>query len=277
MKLWQPSVAATLATFALTAPASAESPTEVHPLSRIGSNTVDSFTGTNAILHAGGVASTMIPIGTDVDYEVHRYFAGHPEYDPCTVPAVYGGYAVPVLLGGGLYLTGVASDELTTTAAGSAVLQASLLAVSYSSLLKAVTGRPHPDPERQPDMRAASREFRFGFLRGGVHYGWPSGHLATNTAAMVSLFYLFPDKLWMQLAGSTYLADLAAGVSSHDGGTMHWFSDVVAGSLMGVAIGSAVGRGYRAALGKTRDQSTAWTVSPMLELGRLGVSVSVQL
>jgi membrane-associated phospholipid phosphatase len=126
-------------------------------------------------------------------------------------------------------------------------------------------------------MRAASREFRFGFRRGGVHYGWPSGHLATNTAAMVSLFYLFPDELWVQLAGSAYLAYLAAGVSSHDGGTMHWFSDVVTGSLMGFAIGSAVGRGYRAALGEAREQSTAWAVSPMLEPGRLGVWLSVQL
>ena len=89
MKRGKPSLAAVSVACTVTTPLSAGQSGDVHPLRRIGGNTVDSFTGANAILQAGGRSSTMVIIATDVDYEVHRYFAAHMEYKPYTEPAVY--------------------------------------------------------------------------------------------------------------------------------------------------------------------------------------------
>ncbi len=221
------------------------------PLDGLGRNIGDSFLGTNAFLQGTGYAATILIVTQGLDYNVHNYFSARRQYDPYTTPAVWLGYTLPVVLGGGLYVAGRIEDENELTAAGSAVLQASLIAQLYVSALKAVTGRPNPDPQSFSDMNAASKTFRFGFLRGGLHYGWPSGHLAVNTAAVTSLMAFYPESISLKILGSLYIAYLVFGVSAHEGATMHWFSDVAAGTLFGLAIGPTVGRSFRQACDRT--------------------------
>ena len=126
-------------------------------------------------------------------------------------------------------------------------------------------------------MKAASRTFRFGFLRGGLHYGFPSGHLAVNTAAVTSLMAFYPGSAALKILGGVYLAYLVFGVSAHEGATMHWFSDVVAGTLMGLAIGSTVGRTYRQlyddSVNNTDEGGIKFT--PTLSPRCAGISLSV--
>jgi hypothetical protein len=112
------------------------------------------------------------------------------------------------------------------------------------SFLKAVTGREGPNPNYQ-DKDALSRNFRFGFMQGGLHYGWPSGHLMTNTAMATAIVAFYPEKSWVKNIAYGYIAFLTFSMLIHDGGSAHWFSDIVAGGLMGIAFGTTIGKGFR--------------------------------
>ena len=252
----------------------AQSSPDVHPGTALGPNLRDSFTGTNLLWHSAGIVLTAALVESGADAQTQEYFARHRALDPYTVPAVWLGYFVPIALGGGLALHGYAAKNRDTRAAGSAVLQATVIAVATTSLLKAVTGRPNPDPSKDPDMLSASHRFRFGLLRGGIHYGWPSGHLGVNTAAMTSLAFYYPDSWAVALAAGSYLGYLAFGVTAHEGSTMHWLSDVVAGSLMGFAIGSAVGRGFRRVVRQQGEATTSVALTPMASSGCAGLMLS---
>jgi hypothetical protein len=219
---------------------------KITPFSNLGRNTLSSFTGYNALLHFGGVAATYGIIKSGMDYKIHNYFSQNREfYYTASTPAVYIGYTVPVCLGVGLYATGLINDNSKTAAAGCAVLQASLIAFSENCVLKAFTGRPNPDSYEYSVSTDRSDVFRFGFMRGGIHYGWPSGHMAVTTAVVSSLSSFYFDNKLLQAISWASWTYMFFGVLSHDGNTMHWTSDIVAGSMMGYAIGNTVGKNFR--------------------------------
>jgi hypothetical protein len=223
-----------------------ESMLKLNPFTNIGNNTVASFTGYNLLFHAGGIAATYGIIKSDLDYNLHNYFyKNESKYNAYSVPAVYIGYFSPLLLGGGMYITGLASDNTKTAAAGCAVLQASLLAISEMSILKAITGRQNPDAMVYTKSTDKSSNFRFGFMRNGIHWGWPSGHMMVSTAMVSSLTSFYSENKILTFISWASWAYMFAGVSVHEGNTMHWFSDIVTGSLMGFAIGNTVGKNFR--------------------------------
>jgi hypothetical protein len=51
---------------------------------------------------------------------------------------------------------------------------------------------------------------------------------------------LFPQKRWLGAAAILYVLYIGVGVST----TIHWFSDFVAGALIGTAIGRTVGKSF---------------------------------
>jgi hypothetical protein len=157
-------------------------------------------------------------------------------------------------------------------AAGSAVLQSSLFALCYTDSLKALTGRVPPEPVLYDD-NAASKRFRFGFLRGGVFWGWPSGHMMVNTAAVTSLLYFYKDKTLLNIAGCAYLGYLFLSVAAHHQNSMHWFSEEVAGVMMGVAIGSTVGKNFRRLRERKREKAAAWDIQVGPQLFALNLNI----
>jgi len=218
---------------------------EITPFSNLGTNAIHSFTGRNLFWQIGGVAASYGIIKTKTDYNVHNYFSENAEkYNTFSLPAVYIGYTVPVALGGGMYIYGLFSDNPKPAAAGSAVLQSAFLAWAETSVLKIFTGRQNPDNFIYTKDNDASETFRFGLMRNGIHYGWPSGHLAVCTAVISSLTTFYADNKFVKLASWVSWGYMFLGVVSHEGNTMHWFSDVVTGSMMGVAIGTTVGRKF---------------------------------
>lgn len=255
------------------APAAADS-RFLSPFTDIGRNALAIYTGPNAYFHLSALAGSFLIIKAGWDTGVHNYFVRNPFMDSISRPAVTVGNILPVALGGSLYAAGLIAGHSELAAAGSAVLQSALLAFCTTVSIKALTGRPGPDPYVYSD-NAASNYFRFGFLRGGVFHGWPSGHMMVNTAAVTGLLSFYKDKTLLNIAGGAYLGYLFLSVISHGHASMHWFSDAVAGTLMGYAIGTTVGSDFRRRFEGRPEKAAGFSVTAAPQLFALNLSLKI--
>jgi membrane-associated phospholipid phosphatase len=120
---------------------------------------------------------------------------------------------------------------------GWAVGQTEFIGAIVAAAYKAITGRAHPSHDVGADL---SHVFHFGFLRGGVFWGWPSSHTTIAFAMAVTLFRLFPKQRWLGFVAITYSFYVGIGVSM----TIHWFSDFIAGAIIGTVVGVVVGKSF---------------------------------
>jgi membrane-associated phospholipid phosphatase len=86
-----------------------------------------------------------------------------------------------------------------------------------------------------------SREFRFGFLRGGVFFGWPSSHTTIAFAMAMAMRTLYPGSKITRSVALIYALYIGVGVSM----TIHWFSDFAAGVIIGTVVGTTVGNAFK--------------------------------
>jgi hypothetical protein len=136
--------------------------------SGFGNNIVNSFKGDNLYLHLAGIASTFLIIYTNTDYHVENFFNDHEGFGVTARPVIRLARYFPFIISGSLYAYGKLKPDNEAVGASFAVLQSSLIAFMYNSLLKALTGRPHPDWKNTDDMKSLSKTFRFGFMHGGI-------------------------------------------------------------------------------------------------------------
>ena len=229
----------------------------------LGNNFLDSFKGDNLYLHLAGVASTFLLVSSNTDYQIEHFFNEHEKYGNAARPVIRIAMYFPFVIGGSLYALGKLNHDNEAVGASFAVLQSSLMAFLYNSFLKAITGRPHPDWRDSNDMESLSKTFRFGFLRGGMFWGWPSGHTSSTMAVVSALTNFYPDKTWLKIAGYSYVAYMIFSVSSLNRGGMHWFSDAIAAAFMSYAIGSTVGKYYRSRFEQSKNsQSNSIKINP---------------
>ncbi|MDR3667273.1 MAG: phosphatase PAP2 family protein [Ignavibacteriaceae bacterium] len=233
----------------------------LYPFGNFGNNILNSFKGNNLYFHLAGAASTAILVSSNADYYVQRYFNEHEEFGNATIPIIRIATYFPFVIGGSLFAYGKLKKDDEAVGASYAVIQSSIIAFSYNSLLKAITGRPNPDWRHTEDMSDLSKTFRFGFLRGGVYWGWPSGHTSSTMAVVAALTSFYPDKTWLKVVGYSYVAYMVLGVSSVNRGGMHWFSDAIAATLMSYAIGSTVGKYYRSTFGLKNANINYYNIS----------------
>jgi membrane-associated phospholipid phosphatase len=160
--------------------------------------------------------------------------------------AYYGGYTLPVVLPLGLWLGGIAAHDTRFAGSGSAAVEAVVLTEITVVLLKVGTGRPYPRhagsdvPQAPFDRAEYSRDFvPFGF---DGRYAWPSGHSAAAFSLAASLTAYADDNIAIPAVAYPLAAGIGLGMIAGD---HHWASDVVAGALMGQAIGWSVGRSFR--------------------------------
>jgi membrane-associated phospholipid phosphatase len=219
--------------------------TELSPFENLGNNFLDAFKGGNLYLHLTAVASTCLLVAGGVDYDVEHYSNTHPDLGSYGRGVFITGQYLPFIAGGSLLMYAGATRNKEALGASFAVIQASLLELMYNTALKAITGRPGPDWRHNADMESLSKTFRFGLLRGGVFWGWPSGHTAATMAVVSSLIGYYPNSTWLKVAGFSLVAYTIFAVSIVNRGGMHWFSDAIAAALMSYAIGSTVGKYYR--------------------------------
>ena len=131
---------------------------------------------------------------------------------------------LPITLPLILLATGSLSKSFRTKNTALALGQAALLGLFISSFYKAFTGRippPHIFGHALPGhLVDTSHGFRFGFLRGGMFWGWPSSHTTVAFAMAITLWKLYPESRIIRYGAVLYALYVGIGVSM----TIHWFS-----------------------------------------------------
>ncbi len=199
-------------------------------------NLIGCFKVRRIVWHIIAILLTFILVMSGFDW---RYYLAtrNPTLRSWMFPAVGIGGLLSIALPLILLMFGVITRNARTTLAAWAVGQAELLGSFVSSAYKAVTGRVHPSHGVGMDI---SHVFHFGFLRGGVFWGWPSSHTTIAFAMAVTVFTLCPKQRWLGFVALLYAFYVGIGVSM----TIHWFSDFAAGAIIGSVIGAVVGKSF---------------------------------
>jgi len=190
------------------------------------------------VWHFIAIMLTCISVASGCDW---RYFVltRDPTLRSWMFPAVPIGGLLPIALPLVLIAVGGATGRAAPRLTGWAISQAEVIGAIVAASYKAVTGRAHPLHSVDTDL---THIFRFGLLRGGVFWGWPSSHTTIAFAMAVTLFTLFPTKQkWVGWLAIAYALYVGLGVSM----TIHWFSDFLAGAIFGSVIGVVVGKNFR--------------------------------
>ena len=207
---------------------------------RLPANLARCFTGSNAIWHllAMGLTYGCVVFGLD-----WRYFEATRSESIFSLafPAAVLGFFVPALVPLSIYLFGVVRRSPAAKRVGSMLVQAALIGLLVSSFYKAFTGRLQPELVSTVSGADISGAFNFGFLRHGIFWGWPSSHTTVAFAMVAALVVLFPRRKAAVAAALLYALYIGLGVSV----TIHWFSDFLAGAVIGTVIGIVVGTSYR--------------------------------
>jgi hypothetical protein len=199
-------------------------------------NVIDCFKGRMLIWHLVAILLTFVLVTSGFDW---RYFVWtrDPILRSWMIPAVHIGGLVPIMLPLLLLGIGGLAGSVPTRLAGWAVGQAELIGGLIAAGCKAITGRAHPSHVLGVDL---SHLFRFGLLRGGVFWGWPSSHTTIAFAMAVTIFTLFPKQRWLGYVALTYALYVGVGVSM----TIPWLSDFAAGAILGTVVGIVVGKSF---------------------------------
>lgn len=216
-------------------------------LSTLPANIIDCFRGRRLLWHAVAIVLTCILVTSDFDW---CFFTStrDPLLRSLAFPAVHIGGLLPIVLPLSLIALGSLATHTRTCSVGWAIAQAELIGALVAAAYKAVTGRAHPTHSVGADLTGI---FRFGILRGGVFWGWPSSHTTIAFAMATTVFILFPKRRWLGYLALTYAFYIGIGVSM----TIHWFSDFAAGAILGTLIGMVVGKSF---LPGEKDRSSSF-------------------
>ena len=208
-----------------------------------GRNFFASFRGTNLLWHALAILLTYLCVVSGFDWFYFEHTRSATLF-VAALPAAIIGFFVPVLVPLAFWFVGKRQKNIRLQTAGAAVAQAEAIAWVIVALYKTFTGRiqPYYTPYyNQLPTVDNSHAFNFGFFRHGIFWGWPSSHTVVAVAGAVALACLYPQKKLVRLLCFVYAAYIALGVSV----SIHWFSDALAGVIVGAAVGVVVARSYR--------------------------------
>jgi membrane-associated phospholipid phosphatase len=199
-------------------------------------NLISCFTGRRIVWHVVAIVFTLVLVMSGFDW---RYFlvTRSPALRFWMFPAVIFGGLLPIYLPLLLLAVGFIARNAKISLTGFAIGQAELIGALIVVAYKAITGRAHPAHNVGPDI---SHVFHFGFLRGGVFWGWPSSHTTIAFAMAVTVFTLWPKPRWLGVVAILYAFYIGIGVSI----TIHWYSDFMAGAIIGSVIGTVVGKSF---------------------------------
>jgi membrane-associated phospholipid phosphatase len=217
------------------------------PIDGLAADLLEAFTGANLLWYGGAVAATGAMAFSDADQAIRVGVQRNLVAPSYADAAFYAGYALPATVAPAIYLVGLVVHDQRTAGAGSAALQALATALLATGALKIAIGRPYPlqggDPNAPDhlDHPEYARQFR-PFQAFWPLQSWPSGHTSATVSIAAALTAYYPDQPWVPLVG--YPLGLLIGVGMVDG-DRHWASDVLAGGLIGHAIGYSIGGAFR--------------------------------
>ncbi len=202
-----------------------------------------------ALGHLAAMAVTFLLVLSGID---RRYYEAtrSATLRAWMFPAVPVGGLLPILLPIVLLACGAMAGNTRLRRTGWAVAQGEIIGGVIVIGYKALTGRAHPLRAGNADL---SHVFQFGFLRGGVFWGWPSSHTTIAFAMAVVLCVLYPRPRWLRWLALAYAFYVGIGVSM----TIHWLSDFVAGAMVGSLVGVVVGK----SAGAVVQSPAGWSVT----------------
>ena len=207
---------------------------------RFPANLANSFWKFNLFLHLAAITLTYLIVTTNMDWDYFQSSVDHLYLQPLFFPAVMLGGLLPISIPIFLYFRGKKKKNERTINTSYAIAQAAIISLIVSSIYKAFTGRIPPEMFDELSATGIKSGFQFGFMRGGIFNGWPSGHTTTAFAMAVCLMLLYPDNKKIGYLALAYAFYVGLGISTN----IHWFSDFVAGTFVGIAIGLTVGRSF---------------------------------
>lgn len=197
-------------------------------------NILACFKGRFLFWHLTAIVLTIALIVSGLDWQ-YFLWAHSRKFRWWFYPGIPMGTLLPMVVPLTLFVLGRVNRSAASRRTAWAISQAVVIALIIAAGFKAITGRPRPPLEVGTDVE---RIFRFGLLRGGVYWGWPSSHTTVAFAMAVTVFMLFPKPRWLRYVAIAYGFFVGIGVSVM---TIHWLSDAVAGALVGSVVGRVVG------------------------------------
>lgn len=201
-------------------------------------NIFRSFSGGNFVWHIFAWVLTVVIVSSGFDW---FYFVETRPYSFNTLffPAIIIGgllpmFGLPLMLFIG-WLKKSKPNQMLAWVLGQAAFLGWLISSSY----KALTGRIHPPDSILLDI---SRQFNFGLLKEGIFWGWPSSHTTVAFAMAFTLITLYPKNKLVVASAFLYALYIGIGVSFD----IHWFSEFIAGAIIGSVIGIVVGKNFNA-------------------------------
>lgn len=197
------------------------------------------FSGRNFFFHLLAIFLTYVIVvsGFDWHYFVHMQTSALLPY---LTPAIGIGGLVPIFGIPLAYLyTKIRHNKLATMRIWT-IAQAAMLGWIISSTYKAFTGRVQPPHGLLSTLVDSSHDWRFGFFEHGIFWGWPSSHTTVAFAMSFAVIALFPKNKKIFFVSLLYAVYIGLGVVTR----IHWFSEFVAGGIIGAVIGLSVGRAF---------------------------------
>lgn len=161
-------------------------------------------------------------LDTDIAHEVREEVLESPVLEPIsTVVSFLGNPPLLYLFAG---LAALYFYRRGSTRVAVFLVTTNLLGGALNTLLKVIVDRPRPDPET-----------RIGEAMG---YSFPSGHTVAATVGYGSLLLAFMPLIprrWRGPSIAGYFGVVALVAASRMGLVVHYFSDVLAGAIVGLA------------------------------------------
>jgi len=215
-------------------------------------NIVKCFTGWNLFWQIVAIALTYTFVLSGFDWTYFVYARNFDTINYLLFPAIVIGAFLPVMLPIMLIVVGRGHNSHETAMTGWALGQAALIGSIITSLYKTFTGRIQPNLANT--IVDISRQFNFGFMKHGIDWGWPSSHTTIAFAMIFCMLTLHFKSRFLRYGGILYAIYIGIGVST----SIHWFSEFVAGAIMGTVIGIVVGRSfYKSVKGRSPSQVPA--------------------
>jgi len=239
-------------------------------------NLLHTLTYNNGLTLVGMGVSTWAFIDLGIDWYWRNIGYTNKWIADSGYPFHYIGFVIPIVAPVITYLSGVIAKDDKLQIAGMALIQALAITSLFQASLKMITDRTLPGIVDRADghiRNKSNRDFsgEFNWFSTNIMNGWPSGHTANAVAAAVVLSEIYSDNIWLKIGVYTYAAVMGFGVSLD----AHWMSDVVAGALLGWAIGKTVAKSFKKLLERENKEKKNYDLSFYVHPNGLGVIIKL--